>query len=74
MRLPSRIDLTKENKLIECQNIGEDGYIENTEYIIQIQIQGEDVIIDYYGEDDTMLSNEHPELLKKLIDKYNTVE
>ena len=74
MNLPTAIDLTPEGELVERKSYGEDGYVNNIEYIIQIQVQGDHVCIDYYGEDDTMLSNEHPELLKKLIDKYNTVE
>ena len=68
MRLPITFDLTPKGKIVERKHIGEEGYAENIQYTLQLNVQEDGVYISYYGEDDEYLDEDRiDELIKKRI-------
>lgn len=68
MRLPITFDLTPKGKIVERKHIGEEGYAENMQYTLQLNVQEDGVYISYYGEDDEYLDEDRiDELIKKRI-------
>ena len=66
MRLPITFDLTPKGKIVERKHIGEEGYAENIQYTMQLNIEEDGVYISYYGEDDEYLDDDRiNELIKK---------
>jgi hypothetical protein len=57
IELPASIDLTPKGELVDRASLGEDGYIENVEYTLTINFFDNKALIDYYGEDNTYLSD-----------------
>lgn len=62
--LPVSIDITNDNRIRRKSDLGEEGYFPNTQYDLVINLSlssftGDtvNISIDYYGEDDTYLSN-----------------
>ena len=66
MRLPITFDLTPKGKIVERKHIGEEGYAENIQYTMQLNIEEDGVYISYYGEDDEYLDDDRiNELIKQ---------
>ena len=68
MRLPSSVEKTPKGKIVTTSLIGERGYYENTEFQLQIHFIGDEIEIEYYGDDDTTLDDDE---IKKVIKLYN---
>ena len=65
MRLPITFDLTPKGKIVEKNEIGEEGYAENIQYNLQFNVRESGVDISYYGEDDTYFDEDRIEELIK---------
>lgn len=56
--LPRNFDITPKGVLLlETAEYLEKGYIANVEYNLNFSFQGNNVFVDYYGEDDTCISD-----------------
>jgi len=55
-RLPKTFDLTPTGDIVKCAKIGEEGYAENVQYTLITDEREEDLILGYYGEDDSIIS------------------
>lgn len=62
--LPLRVDKTPNGEIVKRAHIGEPGYGENVEFNMQITHVSDCIVISYYGEDNTFLSESD---FKKLI-------
>lgn len=70
MNLPTKVDLKTNGKLdFETPQYGEIEYFENIECTLQISIQGDTCVIDYYCENDTYLDDEK---VMQVVKKFNT--
>ena len=69
MKLPQSVDLTPQGKIVEPSELGEIGYSENVNYNLRMSTEQGYLWIDYYGEDDTFLSDVHPLGFSELITK-----
>jgi hypothetical protein len=67
MELPKNFDITPTGRIVERAEIGQKGYAKNIEYELQITLSHNgNLVIQYYGEDDTYLSvNDFITLIKK---------
>ena len=66
MKLPLKFDLTLAGKIVECKEIGEEGYFENEQYILQICYSHDYMSIQYYY-DDNFIFDDDPRLLKYIL-------
>lgn len=67
--LPRVIDLTQKGEIVLRADMGEEGYIENVEYTLQITFSSDSlVVIDYYGDDDTWLSQVVENYQEKILE------
>jgi hypothetical protein len=73
LELPNQIHLTKTGRIVKPVNFGQKGYAENIEYELSITSRKGVVHIDYYGEDDTWLSNIYPNWVKEIMKKFNNL-
>ena len=73
LSLPTRIDLTSKGKIVKSPEFGEYGYAENIEYELTINFRNGILHIDYYGEDDTFLSNIYPNWANEIINNLDSL-
>lgn len=66
--LPLQVDKTPDGKIVPRATFGSTGYAENVEYSLQINSAADSIVITYYGENDTVLSESE---FKQVIDLFN---
>lgn len=69
MQLPNSIDKTPKGKFVKPETMGNKGYFENVNYQLQLTMMDGAVEIDYYGEDDTWLTEKEIESIIKDFNK-----
>ena len=67
MVIPLKFDLTPEGKFVTGAEIGQDGYIDNVTYTLQMCYNHSFITIQYYGEDDTIIYDGDPRLLPYIL-------
>jgi hypothetical protein len=68
MQLPNSIDKNPNGKITLPAKMGDAGYFQNTNYQLQLTMLDGAVEIDYYGEDDTWLTEKE---IKSIIKDFN---
>jgi hypothetical protein len=56
MRLPLSFDVTPRGKMVDPAFVGDNGYIENENFVLHTRFTPDSVIISYYGDDGGMAS------------------
>jgi hypothetical protein len=59
MILPLSYDVTPRGKMVGVSSIGIEGYGDNEHFQIRISFIGANVVIDYYGDDGSVSTEEH---------------
>lgn len=72
MILPLRIDLTKKGEIKPRQEIGNEGYAENIEYVLSVNFKDDNIIIKYFGEDGSCIDLFDKRLVK-FLKKHNAI-
>lgn len=70
MNIPNAVDKKPNGKIVKRTNFGFKGYNENICYTLQMSFNGEHLMIDYYGEDDSYLAEEDVEYIINNLDKF----
>jgi hypothetical protein len=71
VQLPLTVWLKPNGELVDSMEIGDKDYAEAIEYTMQITTKSGTIDIDYYGEDETYLSNVHDNWATVLIDNLS---
>ena len=61
--LPPSIEVTEDGTItVDIENIEEGGYYKNIEFTLQLSFGVNSIFIDYYGEDDTYISERYEDM------------